>query len=91
MTSLPEKSSRKSLELSQNGNNCARSVLNGVQEIFCRKNGLDNDSREGWKIARGFGGGMAVGEMCGAISRGILAYDSSLTNPTGILGSMSKK
>lgn len=78
MKALAGKSESLALELFQNGRNCAQSVLNGVLEIVYGEKGLDYDSKNGWRIARGFGGGMAVGEMCGAITGGIIALGISI-------------
>lgn len=49
------------------GYNCAQSVLFS----FCNELGLDNDTA--LKLSCGFGGGMGrMGEVCGAVSGGIL-------------------
>ena len=52
----------KSLELFQSGNNCAQAVLLAHAEEL----GLTESQAK--KIAACFGGGMCVGDVCGAIS-----------------------
>ena len=56
-----------------NGRNCCQAVFNGVLEAIYEPGGLTHDSKLGWKIGRGFGGGMKVGEVCGALTGAILA------------------
>ena len=48
------------------GFNCAQSVL----AVFCEKYGMD--SRQALKLACGLGGGVRFGEICGAVSGGVL-------------------
>ena len=54
------------LEYFSNGYNCAQSVL----AAFCEDCGFDTDAA--LRLASGFGGGMRCGEMCGAVTGGIM-------------------
>ena len=60
---------RKELAVSLHvpGNNCAHSVLKAYGDMT----GLDEKTASG--IANGFGGGVRSGEICGAISGGVMA------------------
>lgn len=57
----------KALEYHRNGYNCAQSVLAACSEYA----GLDD--RTSLAISAGFGGGMRSGEICGAVSGGLMA------------------
>lgn len=59
--------SEKAVNLHAQGNNCAQSVLRACSEYT----GLDETVAFG--IANGFGGGVRSGEICGAISGGVMA------------------
>ena len=60
---------RKELAVSLHipGNNCAHSVLKAYSDLT----GLDEATASG--IANGFGGGVRSGEICGAITGGVMA------------------
>ena len=49
------------------GNNCAQSVLKACSEYT----GFDPDLA--YAVANGFGGGLRSGEVCGAVSGGVMA------------------
>lgn len=74
----------KAIQLHKNGCNCAQAVAC----TFCKELGIDE--QEMFKIAEGFGLGMNVMEMCGALSG--MAMIIGLTNSKGNLdeGSQSK-
>jgi len=55
-------SAEKAIALFDSGFNCAQSVLS----VFCEKYGLDADIA--LKASSGFGGGLRLGEVCGAVS-----------------------
>lgn len=58
---------KRAVELHENGANCCQAVL----AVFAEKYGLSsNDAR---RLARGFGGGMRRGEVCGAASGAVMA------------------
>ncbi|MDR0324747.1 MAG: GNAT family N-acetyltransferase [Oscillospiraceae bacterium] len=57
----------KARELFANGYNCAQSVLG----VFCEEAGLDLPTA--FKLSNGFGGGIRCGEICGAVTGGIMA------------------
>ncbi len=50
------------------GCNCAQSVF----LMFAEEGGLDKETAR--KLLQGFGGGLAVGEVCGALSGAVAAY-----------------
>lgn len=47
--------------------NCSQAVIS----VFCEELGLDKDLA--LKLSQGFGGGASRGELCGAVSGGIMA------------------
>lgn len=47
--------------------NCSEKILYAANEVY--KLGLD---KEGLKLAAGFGGGMCIGSVCGALTGGIM-------------------
>lgn len=51
----------------QNGFNCSQAVLS----TFCEENGMSKETA--LKIATCFGGGMRNGEVCGAVTGGLMA------------------
>ena len=57
----------RAIENQKNGYNCCQSVFLPFAEDY----GLDRDTAE--KIASGFGAGMCMGEMCGAVTGAIMA------------------
>lgn len=66
------------------GNNCAQCVLKACAEFT----GLDSDTA--FAVANGFGGGLRSGEICGAISGGVMAIGlaaskKGLTKINGII------
>ncbi|WP_077366984.1 C-GCAxxG-C-C family (seleno)protein [Anaerosalibacter sp. Marseille-P3206] len=52
----------------EEGLNCAEKILYGANEVY--QLGLD---REALKVASGFGGGMGIESVCGAITGAIMA------------------
>ncbi len=58
--------SEKAVALFRGGFNCSQSVF----AVFCEKYGLA--SEQALKIACGFGGGMRCGELCGAVTGGVM-------------------
>jgi len=64
----------KSLELHNNGYNCAQCVLAANHDLC----GLDENTA--LSITTGFGGGMRCGEICGAISGGVMAISHAFTS-----------
>lgn len=58
--------SEAATDLFRSGFNCAQSVL----AVFCEKYGLPRETA--LKAASGLGGGMRCGEICGAVSGGVL-------------------
>ena len=52
----------------EEGLNCAEKILYGANEVY--KLGLD---KQALKVASGFGGGMGIEDVCGAITGGIMA------------------
>ena len=67
----------KSLELFQAGNNCAQAVLMAHAEEL----GLTTDQAK--KLTACLGGGMCVGDICGAISAGMLVLGMRYFDPAG--------
>ena len=57
---------KKALELSNKGFNCAQSVIGA----FCEKYGIDEQTA--MKFAGGFGGGLRCGEVCGAVTGAVM-------------------
>ena len=62
-----EKNERALAYYSEQGFNCAQSVL----AAFCEETGLEE--KTALSVAGGLGGGAACGELCGAISGAVLA------------------
>lgn len=58
--------SQKALELFTSGFNCAQAVLGS----FCGEFGVDEQLL--MRLACGFGGGLRCGEVCGAVSGGVM-------------------
>ena len=53
---------KQAVENHKNGFNCSQAVL----DPYCEQLGLDRETA--FKIATGFGNGMRMGEVCGAVS-----------------------
>lgn len=73
----------KSLELFNNGCNCCQATFLSLSEEM----GLEKETA--LKIACGFGGGMHQGEVCGAVSGGIMLL--GLKNGNGDLADQEAK
>lgn len=65
-TDSPDSREETALELFSCGYNCAQAVTGAL----CESAGLDLTTA--LKLANGFGGGVRCGELCGAISGGVL-------------------
>ncbi len=59
----------------EEGLNCAEKILYGANEVY--KLGLD---KEALKVASGFGGGMGIESVCGAITGAIMAIGCLFAN-----------
>lgn len=62
------------VELHAQGNNCAQCVLKSCSEY------TKMDESTAYGIANGFGGGVRSGEICGAISGGVMALGLAAHN-----------
>jgi len=64
----------KALEYFSHSFNCCQSVFAGCQDI----SGLDE--KTSLSVATGFGGGLACGEVCGALSGAVMALSAHFPN-----------
>lgn len=53
----------------EEGLNCAEKILHGANQVYKL-----NIAKDDLKMAAGFGGGMAVGGVCGIISGAVMAF-----------------
>ena len=72
-----ESKTQKALELFYAGNNCAQAMLLAHAEEI----GLTNEQAK--KLTACLGGGMCVGDICGAISAGMLVLGMRHFDPAG--------
>jgi C_GCAxxG_C_C family probable redox protein len=59
----------------QEGLNCAEKILHGANQVY--NLGLDKQSL---KMAAGFGGGMAIGSVCGALTAAVMVLGTLFVN-----------
>ena len=70
----------RATQLHESGMNCAQSVLIALED----STGLDSGIAA--KVAAGFGGGVRSGEICGAISGGVMAIGMTFKgNPAPVV------
>ncbi|MBS5144417.1 MAG: C_GCAxxG_C_C family protein [Butyricicoccus pullicaecorum] len=66
----------RALELHQKGYNCAQAVICAYADLF------DIDQQTAYKMSEGFGLGMGMMEVCGALSGGLML--AGLKNSAGV-------